>query len=764
MEGYRSNYGPHQPFEKKEINLLDYWRVLWKRKWMIAAFALVVFATVTIKSFLETPVYTTKGTLLIEKEPNILTFEEIFQIETFRDDYYQTQYRLLQSRSLAERAVERLGLFERAAARAKNDKGGALVDRNDPRFRRSLVNSFLGRLEVKPVRMTRLVEVQFKDPDPKFAAEAVNTLFDSFIDMNIETRYEATEQAIEFLTNQIATLRAEVDRQERELQAYGAEKNIIALSDKETTIIERLADVNKALTDAKIDRVRKEAYYNEIKIASPEYIPESMANPLIQRLREDYVRLNREYMKKSEMFKPDYPEMQRIRTDLENAKKALENETRGFTKAAYSEYQAALKKEKSFEEVFNKQKEEAIQLGSNAIVYNSLKIEVENKKNLLDTLLRRQSETGVAARMRGLRTANVRVVDRAEAPASPSSPRKKMNMLLALLVGLFGGIGLAFLFEHLDNSVKTSEDVEKYAGLPALGVVPVFSEDGFKKGYGYGYGYGHRRRKRKEAGGEKAAVSSEGKGVSGEQAAGDDVQGTGPGEAKIRGIELINYFSPKSNFSESYRSVRTALLLSPTDPNLKSIVISSPLPAEGKTATVANLAVALAQADKKVLIIDSDLRKPRLHRIFKVKNLNGLTNFLTADIDMKDLVKTTHIPNLFLINAGPVPPNPAELLGSEKMAELVGKMKEHFHYILFDSPPVLAVSDAMVMGPVIDGMILIVWGGKTSREALKRAKEHLDMVNIKTLGVIINRINMPEHDYYYRDLYYMDYYREQRYK
>jgi capsular exopolysaccharide synthesis family protein len=725
--------------EKKEINLWDYWAVILKRKWTVIAFALPLFLTVTIFSFVTKKTYTSKGTLLIEKEPNILNMEEIFKIETSMTDYYQTQYKLLESRALADNVIEKLKLYENAEFVGKPKEGKKPVDKSDPAFRSSLINSFLGRLKVNPIRDTRLVEVNFKAQDSKFAANALNALFDSFIDMNIDLKYEATEQATEFLTAQIASLRAEIEKDERELQAYGVEKNIIALSDEETTIVEKLGELNRALTEAQIDRIKNEAYYNEIKFASPDNMPGALTNTLIQNLREGYGKLSREYMKMQEKFRPEYPEMQRLKAELDSAKESLENETNNFIKAAYSDYQAALKKEKSLEQVFNKQKQESIQLNSNSILYNSLKIELENKKNLMDQLLKRQSETGVAARLKGLRTSNVRIVDRAEIPLYPSSPKKKMNMILALIMGLVGGIGLAFLFEYLDDSVKTSEDVEKYAGLPALGVVPTFSADGFKRRDEYGYGY-------RKGGEEKTEWKRE------TYDAGQEI----PEEE--RSIELITYFSPKSNFSESYLSIRTSLLLSSANMNLKTIAISSSLPKEGKSSTVSNLGVTLAKADKKVVIVDTDFRKPRQHRIFKIRDMNGLTSYLTMNMEMKDLIKKTQIPNLFLINAGPIPLNPVELLGSEKMANLIEILKKSFDYILFDTPPILAVTDAMVLGAKVDGIILIVWGERTSRKALREVKEKLDLLKIKSLGVIINNINIGKHDYNYMDYYY---YREQ---
>jgi len=740
----------------REINLHEYWRIINKRRWMIAAFALVVLASAAFKTFTMTPIYTAKGTLLIEKEPNILAFQEVFQIESYQDNYYQTQYKLLQSYTLAERTVEKLGLAEKRARElnaSPKKKNGRPVDPKNPGFIRGVAESLMGAIKVTPIRLTRLVDISYSDPDPAAAADTVNALFSAFVDMNIETKYAATEQASEFLVNQIKSIKKEIENSEQQLQRYGAEKNIVALSDKETTTIEKLAALNNALTEATIERVKKETYYNEIKIASPDYIPETMGNQLIQRLRETYVGLSRDYQKKAGTYKPDYPDMVRLKSELDTTRAALEAETQSFIKGTYSEFQAALKKEQSLTNVFNRQKEEALRLNSNAIAYNSLKNEIDNKKNLLESLMTRQSETDVSARIRGLRTSNVRVVDPAMVPDAPSSPNKKRNLLLALFLGLFGGIGLAFLMEYLDNSVKTSEDIERYAKLPTLGIIPEFSVDGFKKGYGYGYGYGSRSRKKEK----KREGETDGRlKVRREASPAAETAGASAKEVKegmAKSIELITYYSTKSDFSESYRSIRTAFLLSSAGPSRKAIIVSSPMPGEGKSAYCCNFAVTLAQNNKRTLILDADLRKPRQHRIFDVKNVQGLTNYLSGGVDLNSLIKPTKVPNIYLINSGPVPPNPAELLGSEKMGHLLDRMKEVFDYVVIDTPPLLAVSDAFVLAPHTDGLILLIWSGKTRRESLRLTKEKLDMMNIATFGVVINRLNLKEHGYYYRDYY-----------
>jgi succinoglycan biosynthesis transport protein ExoP len=734
---------------QQEISLGELWRIALKRKWLIINITLTVFALVTLFSFLTTPTYTAVGQLLIDKEPNILSFEDIFQIESLNNDYFQTQYKLLQSRALAGQTIDRMRLYENEAFAKAAIGGRKLWEedlKNDPIVRGRLIDALLARLTIRPVRQTRLVQASFRDHNPKFAAEALNSLFDTYIEMNIQKKFKATEQATDFLTKQIVTVQAEIEEGEKKLQEYGREKNIIALSNSENTVIEKLGELNKALTEAQIDRVNKETYYNEIVIATPDYIPYALTSPLIQKLQEEYSRLNRDYAKKSETFLPNYPEMQSLKAELDSAKKALEDETQALIKRAYSDFQAALKKEQALAEVFNRQKKEAFQLNSNAIQYNSLQIQVQNQKSLLESLMKRKSETDVSSRLKGLRTSNIWVVDKAEIPTSPSSPHKAKNMGFALMIGLLGGLGLAFLFERLDHAIKNADDVKLYARMPMLGMVPQFFGNGLKKGY---------RKARGEENSE-AQETSERFGTPSLGRVLSAAAGRKPGSRREEqeSMDLIVHFSPSSSFSEHYRSIRTTLLLSGTDAKKQAIIVTSALPQEGKTATVTNLAVALAQAGKRVLIVDADLRKPRLHKIFQVKNLNGLTKYLTVDLALENLLRATPIPKLFLINAGPVPPNPVELLGSEKMANLIDRLKESFDFILVDTPPLLAVSDAIVLGPRLDGAILVVRGGKTPREALRQAREKLDAHKIKGIGVIINQVQTRDFNYYYKDSYY----------
>jgi len=724
--------------EAPPISLKFLWQIFLRRKWIVAVTAAVILVAVTAISFLTPPTYTAKGQILIEREPNILSFENMFQIEPLSDDYYQTQYKLLQSRALAGETIDRIKLVENKAFLDRFFQGGSKpgVDpKADPLLRRRLVTWFLERVSVQPLRRTRLVDVTFSHRDAQLAADILNAMIESYIEMNVARKYEATEQATDFLATEIENVRSGIREKETKLQEYGRSKNILALNDTENTLVASLGELNRGVTDAKMDRINKETYYNAIKNAGPDYIPSALNSPTLSRLAEEYNRLSRDYAKSSERFGPEMPQLQQLKAELDEAKKALDDETQALVSRAYTDWQAALSREQNLTYAFNQQRGAAFQMNSNAIQYNQLLIEIQNDKNLLESLMTRKSEADVSSRLKGFRTSNIWVVDNAEVPLSPSSPNTKRNMALGLLVGLFVGLGLALLYESLDVTVKDAEDVRTYAGVPTLGLIPMFSRDG------------------KEALAVEEAAAALG-GMA-------DVVWTSIGkkrpdrrERRDEAMDLVVQFAPDSAFAEQYRSVRTSLLFSMDDTDRRAFVVTSPLPQDGKTATACNLAASLAQAGKRVVVVDADLRKPRLHRVFRAKNLNGLSKYLVAGLASEDLVRATAIPGLFLVNAGPLPSDPLELLGSGKLTTLLAQLKKEFDFVLVDTPPALAVSDALVVGSRLDGAILVVRRGRTPREALKRTQEKLDAHKIKTLGVIINAVRMRDLDEYHVSSYY----------
>lgn len=359
-------------------------------------------------------------------------------------------------------------------------------------------------------------------------------------------------------------------------------------------------------------------------------------------------------------------------------------------------------------------------LNANAVEYNNLKTEVETKRTLLDTLLKRQAETEVTSRLQGQRVSNVRIVDRALIPDGRFRPSYKRNLALALLLGAAFGIGLAFLLEYLDRSLRTIEQVEKYTSLPALGIIPAV---GSASGNVYSYGYGRLKKNR-------AAKLR-------------------PAEAAPQ-IELLPQTHPRSTVAEAYRAFRTALLLSRAG-GLKSIVVTSSLPGEGKTSTSVNLAVVLAQLGKRVLLVDGDLHKPRVHEVFKISNRIGLVSVLAEKIDPALAMVQTVVKNLFVIPAGPNSPNPSALLSSSAMSEFLSTAGSNFDYIIMDAPPVGAVADAILLGNIVDGAVLCVRGGKTAREHVNRVRDRLVRANVRILGVLINNLEeqASPYGYYY---------------
>jgi len=355
-----------------------------------------------------------------------------------------------------------------------------------------------------------------------------------------------------------------------------------------------------------------------------------------------------------------------------------------------------------------------------------LKIEVENMQRQLNSLIEMQKNTQVSARLGGLKTSNISIIDKAEVPKGPVSPKKKKNLILAFLIGIFGGVGLCFLMEYLDNTVKGPEDVEELSGFPSLGVIPCLPPEGMKKKKRYGYYSKY-----------KSSYSYSKEDPENEETLPD-----------IKEIELINHLYPKFFISEDYRTVRTSILLSHAESPPKSIVFTSALPKEGKTATVANMAVAFSQLDEKVLVVDADLRKPRLHRVFKVKNIGGLSGYLTGKVSIEDAVQKTNVENIWLIPSGPIPPNPAELLISDKMKGMIEELKRGYDVVMLDTPPMLAVVDGIIISSLGDSTVFIIQAGKTTRKPFLQAVENLKRAKAKVIGVLFNEVKAKGEGYY----------------
>lgn len=755
----------YQRHEEEEMDLLEYWRMIVKRKWVLITFTGILVLFIGVFSFLATPQYRSTATLLIEGElSKILSIEdELGYSRNFEDlRSFNTSLRLLKSKSLAERVARKMNLLSRPefgagqkqkksllaavkqalgfkwlfpGKKARTGESKSLV-RSNPYS--GIAESVRNSIDVSAVRTTKLVEISYTSHSPVLAANVVNTLAEEFIDFSIEKRFETTQQASDFLSEQISNLREDLAVKERELQRYGQEKEIFFLTETESTVVNKFADLNEAYTQAQIDRIRKEAEYRELKSLDINSLPQFVNNPLIQTLKTEYTRMKNEHEEKSKIYKSSYPEMVTLKAKLDSMRDELKSEIERAVDLAESGYRSDLKKESSLKTLLEEQRADVIRLNSNAILYNSLKIEVENKRKLLNSLVERQNEALVSARLGGLKTSNISIIDRGEVPGSPVSPKKRRNLMLAFLIGILGGGGLCFLLEYLDNTVKGREEVEKLAGLPSLGVIPYLPPGGIRKKKRYGVYSEYKYSERKQNPGKEENPRD------------------------IKEIEFVNESFPKLSVSEDYRTVRTSILLSQTEAPPRTIAFSSSLPQEGKTATVTNMAISFSQLEKKVLIIDADLRKPRLHRLFKIKNVGGLSGYLTGRVPIKEAIQKTSHENIWIIPSGPIPPNPAELLNSDRMKDLLEDMKEKFDFVLLDTPPILAVVDALIVSTLADCMVFIIQAGKTARKPFLRAIEELKQAKTKIIGVVFNEVKFKEREYYspyyhyYRTGYYGD--------
>lgn len=736
---------------KPSISIQHYRHILLKWKWTILLFFFVIVGGTTLFSFLTPRTYTAIGSIWVEEQMNILPFEDVQRLDAIGSSP-QSYSQLLQSRALAIKVIEKLKLYENPHFAGSPSKGKKLPGPSDRIFMEYLIQKFQESISVRPIQSTRLLQVTYTDRNPRFASETLDVLFDEYIAMIIRQRYEASEQATQFLKSQITAVRTEIEESEKKLSDYGVAKSILPLTASETPIVTKLSAVNKALTEATLDRVNKYDHYAQLKLGAATDIPGGASDSPIQKLRDRYTTLSQEYARRLATVKPEYPEMLRLRSELDSVKQALQDESKKTVDAAFADFQAAANREKSLQGLLEQLRTEAFKANSNSVVYNSLRIELENKKTLLESLSKRQSETDLTSRLKSLEAANIWIVDRASFPLRPTSPNKRRNVLMGILVGLAGGLGLAIILEYMNNTVKTSKDVTNSSGLPVLGTIPSFEAEVNPKGPRSefaelakiitGQSEPKKSRTSRHKGDTAMLVSKSSKTGQVDQAPSKGI------------IELIPMREPRSIQAESYRSIRTTLLVSYPPGKIKAILITSPLAREGKTATVANLGITLAHANKRVVIIDADLRKPKQSRVFGLSHGWGLTHFVSSFIDTTDLARPTQFPNLFLISSGPVPANPIELLTSEKMDALVAFLKRNFDFILFDAPPLLAVSDALALGPIIDGVILVARGGQTPIPALKQAKLKLDAHKLRCLGVILNGVNLVEQDGYYAKQYY----------
>lgn len=734
---------------EEQIDIRDYLRVIRKRKWtVISAFTIIVF-TVLIYSFTSTPVYEATTRLIIEREnPKVVSFQEVMAVDASGTDYYQTQYKIIESRTLAKKVIEKLHLRKSEEfspkpkdtlignlKRSIHDTYSAIIKSIGSLLKRpstmesseseekdqKIVNNFLSRIKVRPIRRSRLVDVSFQAKDPVLATKIVNTLAESYIDLNLEIRLKAAQDAVRWLYDRIEKERKKVENAELALQRYREKYGIITdfSTDTEKITAQKLAKLNAQVIDAESRRVEAETRYRQALAlrGNPDMldsIPEVLNNKLIREIKSMEVELYNRMSELSKKYGQRHPKMVAIQSELKTLQKRKRKEIERVINSLKNNYMVALARERTLKAAFLKQKKQALELNKKAIEYGVLKREAESAKQMYELLIKRFKETSIAEDMK---TGNIRVVDKAEVPRFPVSPKKKMNFFISIVVGLFMGIGLAFFFEYLDNTIKTPEELKQYIKIPYLGPVPFIS-------------------------GQEAGENPEGK----------------------RMLELMTFHSPKSVASEAYRGIRTGILFSSAELEPRVILITSAAPNEGKTISTTNLAITMAQSGNRVIMLDCDLRRPKLHRIFKAPSDKGITNLIVGNTEIKEAIFSTHVPGLDVIPCGPIPPNPSEILGSRKMHKLLEALKKNYRRIIIDSPPINVVTDAVVLAKSVDGVVIVIRSNDTPREVVKNGLNQLQAVRANILGAILNCVPTGRDSYYYYHYYYYYYGEEKKRK
>lgn len=702
-----------------ETNLLDYLMVLRKHQWMILTFLLLVVSIVTIATLRMKPVYVASARVEVDPESNNpLPFQNDSALGDYidMDNYIDTQTKIIQSQTLAMTTIRAMDL-PRYPEFGGDPK--ALVNAGPNQKEPPILGDFLSRLAVSRVPNSRLIEVQFAAQDPRLAAQVVNAHLQNYKEENFKSRYDATIQASDFLTSELEELRKKMEKSDAAEVAYERQNRIWMVDANQNTTTQKLSQLSNALTAVQTELAEKQAAY-ELAHTENGAAVAAQSDPIVQALMKEKSGLDEQYAEALAQFGPNWPKVQALKAQDDAVSTELNAAKADALHRIDNQYHQIETRQALLERDVNRQEVQANNMAQKLVEYNLLKHDAESNKQLYDGLLEKLKEAGITA---GLRSSNIRIVDPALVPSAPSEPRKTRNIALAFLVGLVGGVGLAFLREYLDNTIKSPGDIQSLTGLPCLAVVPSLS----------GRNGNRSLAKISKSSGNDATVDTR--------------------------VELISLQQPKSLVSEAFRALRTSLLLSQAEHPPQVILVTSALPREGKTASAANLAITLAQLGDRTLLLDCDLRKPGIRRALNLPNGHGrdlgLSSYLAGVAPLHDIiVPHPTISNLDAIPTGPIPPNPADLLSSHRMAEAIEEFRQQYKFVVIDSPPIMAATDAVILSALTDGVLLVVWSNETPKQAFSRTRELLMGVKGRLLGVVLNAVDSGAPDYYYSYRYY----------
>ncbi len=706
---------------EEEIHLRDYIEVIVRRKWIVISFLLVIFSAVAIFTLTRTPLFKAESVVKISRQSARTTSFASLQEErySYGIDFVETQIKLMQSEQLAGRVLKVLNLAEDPVFTGEKEKSEqeespgifsqikemlamlkdfvrfsdeeestktVLSPEAEARFREEgLLQKLMAGLSVSQMNKSELVTVSFSSPDPALAARIVNASTREFINMQMDSRLELAKNASKFLAKKIKESQIKLETSEKELTRFSRQIGIVSLDPKSNMIMKQLEELNAALATARAQRLAKEAIYQQAISGSSSNLNQILDNELIQQLQQQYSLLDSQYEDLSTTFKPDHPKMKQLKARMDKLLAQIDQEKEKIVAAIKNDYETALKSQLYLEKNAEEQKQKALDLGEKAAQYKILAREVETNKSIYDSLLQRSKEIEATV---GATAANVEIIDSARIPLFPYKPRVARNLLLGLILGLFAGVGVAFLLEYMDNTIKNPDELAFRYHIPILGLVP------FVKG--------------------KKITAEE--------------------------IGTTTFNEPRAQLSESIRTAMTSIDLSAVDRPPKSILITSVLPGAGKSTISSNIALSFLSTGKNCLLIDADLRKPSLHKIYHAADRSkGLSSVLTGLEKLQDVIYKTDYEGLHLICSGPLPPNPAELISSRRMRELLKVCCKYYDHVIIDSPPYQGFAELLILANMVDGTILVTVEGDTPREGVSHFRKSLLNIGGNILGAIVNK-------------------------
>jgi succinoglycan biosynthesis transport protein ExoP len=758
--GYGYGYGD----DDERVYLRRMWHAIKKRKLVILVIAVIVTSVVTVEMYRTKSIYQASTTLEIAKENKTMvrSGDVVIQTDDSSDIYYvalsmKTKIRQLQSRPLLGDVVVNLKLdknprfldvtskksiweaVKSIAGRLRPQERAipaptvaetSVVATNDDQARSReestrlapYVDVLAANLTAEPLPDTRMLVISFQHTDPVLAADIVDNVAQVFIQRSFEGKTEKFTKTSEWLDRTTRELQSKVEQAEKDLADYSGSHNIYSSDGKENLAIEKLTKLHGESTRAQTERLMKQSLYEEVKAGRVSQLPESFADPRMSELQKKLGDLEATYSQLNVTYGPKHPKVVEASEQIATTKRQLEDSRKSLEDKLKADYERAIRDEGSLGGALSIAKSEAAQQNQAAIQFNILKKNVDIANSLYTEFLQKTNQARIQEHEQH---SDTKMIDPPQVPVTPIAPNRPRTILIGFAVSLLAGIGLALFLEYLDNTVKTVEDVSRYAQLPALSVIPAI------KG---------RRARALSAGSNGKKQTKSGLTLN---------KGNG------LNLDQLPLLDARSSVAEAYRVLRTSVLLSSADKPPKTILVTSGQPGEGKTTTVINTAISLAQLGSSVLIIDCDLRKPSVHKILGVDHVVGLSTYLARRAELDDVIQKLPIANLSLLASGRIPPNPAELISSSRMKEMLGLLSERFDHILIDSPPLLKVTDPVILSTLVDGVMLVVHGGKSTREVVRRTRQELSGAGAKIFGVVLNNVDVHRdgYDSYYYDTY-----------